>query len=244
MKKTGNYMTSLIDRLSMHFRSERKLPLRLILLLGSVSLTALLFLWLWSEIAEGELATIDQTILFAFRQSGDLRTMAGPTWLRQTMLDFTTIGGTTVLILVIAGSAAFVYLKGAHRMALVILGATLSGSAMVTLLKGFFQRPRPTLVDHLVIEHSASYPSGHAANSAIVFLTIAVLFSRVEDSSRTRLFVLSVALMLTLAVGISRVALGVHWPSDVLAGWMFGTSWACLWALLVKLPKVEEKLSK
>ncbi|WP_442955056.1 phosphatase PAP2 family protein [Parasphingorhabdus sp.] len=95
-----------------------------------------------------------------------------------------------------------------------------------------------------MIEHSASYPSGHAANSAIVFLTIAVLFSRVEDSSRTRLFVLSVALMLTLAVGISRVALGVHWPSDVLAGWMFGTSWACLWALLVKLPKVEEKLSK
>ena len=59
---------------------------------------------------------------------------------------------------------------------------------------------------------------------------------------RTRLFVLSVALLLTLAIGISRVALGVHWPSDVLAGWMFGTCWACLWALLVKLPIVEEEV--
>jgi undecaprenyl-diphosphatase len=235
-------MNSFIDRLSSQFRSERKLPLRLILLFGSVSLTALLLLWLWSEIAEGELANIDQTILLAFRQSADLRTMAGPTWLRQTMLDFTTLGGTTVIILMIAGSATFVYMKGAHRMALVILGATLSGSLMVTLLKGFFQRPRPTLVDHMVIEHSASFPSGHTANSAIVYLTIAVLFMRVEPNLKTRIFVLCVAVMLTLAVGISRVALGVHWPSDVLAGWMFGISWACLWALLVKLPVVEDKV--
>ena len=223
-------------------RAEGRLPLRPILLLGGTALTALLFLWLWSEIAEGEINTVDRAILLAFRRSADLQTLAGPTWLRQLMLDLTTLGGTTVLVLVIAGSAAFVYLKGAHRMALVILGATISGSLMVTLLKGFFERPRPTLVDHLVIEHSASYPSGHAANSAIVYLTIAVLFSRVEDSLRTRLFVLSVALLLTLAIGISRVALGVHWPSDVLAGWMFGICWACLWALFVKLPIVEEEV--
>ena len=223
-------------------RAEGRLPLRPILLFGGAALTALLILWLWSEIAEGEINRVDRAILLAFRRSADLQTLAGPTWLRQLMLDLTTLGGTTVLVLVIAGSAAFVYLKGAHRMALVILGATTSGSLIVTLLKGFFERPRPTLVDHLVIEHSASYPSGHAANSAIVYLTIAVLFSRVEDSLRTRLFVLSVALLLTLAIGISRVALGVHWPSDVLAGWMFGTCWACLWALLVKLPIVEEEV--
>jgi undecaprenyl-diphosphatase len=223
-------------------RSERRLPLRLILLLGGTALTALLFLWLWSEIAEGELNAIDREILLAFRNSADLTTMAGPTWLRQTMLDFTTLGGTTVIILMIVGSATFLYMKGAHRMALVIVGATISGSIMVTLLKGFFQRPRPTLVDHLVIEHSASYPSGHAANSAIVYLTIAVLFLRAEPSLKTRIFVLSAALLLTFAVGVSRVALGVHWPSDVLAGWMFGISWACLWALLVKLPAVEEKI--
>jgi undecaprenyl-diphosphatase len=242
MKETGNHMTSIIDRLSSRFRSEQKLPLRVILLFGGISLTALLFLWLWSEIAEGELAAIDQAILLAFRQSGDSQTMAGPSWLRQTMLDFTTLGGTTILTMVITGSALFVYLKGARHMAFVILGATISGALVVTLLKNFFQRPRPMLVDHLVVEHSASYPSGHAANSAIIFLTIAVLFLRVEPSLKTRIFVLATAIFLTLAVGISRVALGVHWPSDVLAGWMFGTSWACLWALLVKLPIIEEKV--
>lgn len=220
-------------------RSENRLPIRFILLLGGTALTALLFLWLWTEIAEGEVSTIDKAILLAFRKTGDLNSMSGPVWLRQTMLDFTTLGGTTVLALVIAGSTAFIYLKGSHRMAAVILGATISGSVMVTLLKGFFQRPRPTLVDHLVIEHSASYPSGHAANSAIVYLTIAVLFLRVEPSLRTRIFVLSVAFLLTTAIGISRVALGVHWPSDVLAGWMLGICWASLWALLVKLPVAE-----
>lgn len=224
------------------FLSERKLPLRVILVLGGISLTAFLFLWLWSEIGKGEIAAIDKVILLAFRQSGDLQTMSGPAWLRQTMLDFTTLGGTTIISLVIFGSTLFVYLKGSHRMAFVILGATTSGALMVTLLKGIFHRPRPTLVDHLVIEHSASYPSGHAANSAIVFLTIAVLYLRVEPSLRTRMFVLSAAGFLTLAVGISRVALGVHWPSDVLAGWMFGTSWACLWALLLKMPVVDDKI--
>ena len=236
-----NLRMNVVSRLKT-LRSERRLPLRPILLFGGVALTGLLFLWLWSEIAEGDIVAVDRAILLGLRKSGDLQTMAGPAWLRQVMLDFTALGGTTVLTLVIAGSAAFIYIKGAHRMALVILGATTSGGLIVTLLKGFFQRPRPTLVDHLVIEHSASYPSGHAANSAIVYLTIAVLFLRVEPSLRTRIFVLSAASFLTLAVGISRVALGVHWPSDVLAGWMFGTSWACLWALLVKLPVVEGNL--
>lgn len=223
-----------------HLNAESRLPRKLILLIGGVALTLWLFLWLWSEVAEGEVSAIDQAILFAFRKSGELQTMAGPTWLRQTMLDITTLGGTTVLGLVIAGSALFIYFKGAHRMALIILGATISGAIMVTLLKDFFLRPRPTLVDHLVIEHSASFPSGHAANSAIVYLTIAVLFQRVEPSLQTRVLVLSMALLLTFSIGISRVALGVHWPSDVLAGWMFGTSWACLWGLLAKSPVVDE----
>lgn len=221
---------------------ERKLPLRPILLVGGLALTALLFLYLWSEMAEGEVGAVDRFILIAFRQPGNVNIMTGPTWLRQTMLDITTLGGTTVLILVITGSALFVFMKGAHRMALVILGATISGSFMVSLLKGFFQRPRPTLVDHFVLEHTLSFPSGHAANSAIVYLTIATLFLRVEPSLRTRLFVLAAALLLTLAIGVSRIALGVHWPSDVLAGWMFGICWACFWALLVKIPVVDEKI--
>lgn len=223
-------------------RAERNLPLRPILLVAAISGVALLFLWLWLEVAEGDLNAIDRTVLLAFRTPGDLNVMAGPVWLRQTMLDITTLGSATMLTLVIIGSAGFMAMKKAYRIALILLGAMISGSGAVVLLKGFFVRPRPTLVDHLVIEHSASFPSGHAANSAIVYLTIAALFMRIEPDLRTRLFVLCAAILLTLAIGISRVALGVHWPSDVLAGWMFGAAWASLWALVVKLPRTADAL--
>ncbi|TXC68114.1 phosphatase PAP2 family protein [Sphingorhabdus soli] len=226
--------------LTSDLRSERNLPLRPILLIGTVSAMVLMFLWLWFEVAEGDLKAIDTSLLLAFRTPGDLHTMAGPVWLRQTMLDLTTLGSATMLTIVIIGSASFMALKKAYRTSLILLGATISGSVAVALLKGFFVRPRPILVDHLVIEHSASFPSGHAANSAIVYLTIAALFMRIEPDLRTRLFVLMAAILLTLAIGISRVALGVHWPSDVLAGWMFGAAWASLWALVVKLPRAAD----
>lgn len=223
-------------------RSERNLPLRLILLIGAVSALALLFIWLWSEVAEGDLNAIDRMLLLAFRTSSDEHSLLGPVWLRQTMIDITTLGSATMLTLVIVGSAGFMAMKKSYRIALILLGATISGSGAVMLLKGFFLRPRPILVDHLVIEQSASFPSGHAANSAIVYLTIAALFMRIEPDLRTRLFVLTVAILLTLAIGVSRVALGVHWPSDVLAGWMLGAAWASLWALIVKLPKAADPL--
>lgn len=218
------------------FFSERKIPLRYVLLAGSLALIGLLIIALWFEISEGEVKTIDGAILLFFRTPGDLHHMAGPPWLAQKMLDITTLGSSTMLTLLIIGSAGFMLMKGAWRIAALIVGATLSGSLIVSLLKGWLERSRPTLVDHLVNESSMSFPSGHAANSAIVYLTIAVLFMRIEPKLGTRLFVLIAAILIVTAIGVSRVALGVHWPSDVLAGWLFGTGWACLWALIVKLP--------
>lgn len=219
--------------------SEQKLPLRYIWIVGGLAVTGLLLIALWSEIAEGELAAIDSAILLLFRQPGHLNEMIGPAWLRQTMLDITTLGGTTVITLLIIGSAGFMVVKGAYRIAALIVGATIGGSLIVSALKGFLERPRPAIVDHLVTETSMSFPSGHAANSAIVYLTIAVLFMRFEPKLSTRLFVFVAAVLIVIAIGISRLALGVHWPSDVLAGWLFGTGWACFWALIVKLPATQ-----
>lgn len=232
-------MNSLLAHLA-----EQRRPLRYLWIVAGLAVTGLLIIALWSEIAEGELAAIDTFILLLFRQPGHLNEMIGPAWLRQTMLDITTLGGTTVLTLVIVGSAAFMVVKGAYRIAALIVGATTGGSLMVVALKGFLERPRPTIVDHLVTETSMSFPSGHAANSAIVYLTIALLFMRLEPKLSTRLFVLAVAIIIVTAIGISRITLGVHWPSDVLAGWLFGTGWACFWALIVKLPvaQFDEKL--
>ena len=134
----------------------------------------------------------------------------------------------------------FALTRRAYRIALLTAGAPITGAILVALLKLQFGRVRPTLVDPLVYEHSPSFPSGHAANSAIVYLTLAVLLMRVERRTTTKIYILAAAITITTLVGISRVALGVHWPSDVLGGWLFGTSWACLCALLIKLPVIEE----
>lgn len=231
--------------MTLPFLTEKKIPLRYIVIAGGLALAGVLFIGLWSEIAEGEAAAIDTAILLLFRNPGDLNQMIGPPWLRQTMIDITTLGSSTVLTLIVIGSTGFMLVKHAYRIAALIVGATISGSVIVSVLKGFLERPRPTLVDHLVAETSMSFPSGHAANSAIVYLTIAVLFMRIEPKLSTRLFVLAASIMIVTAIGVSRVALGVHWPSDVLAGWLFGTGWACFWALIVRLPAThidEEEL--
>ena len=218
----------------------RALPLRWVVILGLVSGAATLLLWLWSEIGEGELRHFDEAILLGFRQSGHVGQMIGPVWLKQTMLDFTSLGSSTILSLVILGATAFALTKGAYRIAFLAAGAPISGAILVALLKVQFGRARPTLVDPMMIESSSSFPSGHTANSAIVYLTIAVLLMRVEKKPETRAFILLVAVAITTLVGISRVALGVHWPSDVLGGWLFGTAWACLWALVIRHPVIEE----
>ena len=218
----------------------RTLPVRLLLPVGLISASGALLLWLWSEIGDGELARFDHAILLWFRKPGALGEMIGPIWLKQTMLDFTALGSATILTLVIIGAMLFAFSRRAYRIAFLIAGAPITGAIFVALLKSQFGRVRPTLVDPLVVEHSASFPSGHAANSAIVYLTIAVLLMRVERRPETKLYILFVAITITILIGMSRVALGVHWPSDVLGGWLFGTSWACLWALLIKLPVIEK----
>lgn len=213
---------------------------RLVAIIGLISGAATLLLWLWSEIGEGELRHFDEVILLAFRHPDAVGQMVGPLWLKQTMLDFTSLGSSTLLSLVIVGATAFALTKRAYRIAFLAAGAPISGAILVALLKVQFGRARPTLVDPMMVESSASFPSGHTANSAIVYLTIAVLLMRVEKKPETRMFILMVAVLLTSLVGISRVALGVHWPSDVLGGWLFGTAWACLWALVIRHPVIED----
>ena len=113
-----------------------------------------------------------------------------------------------------------------------VLAATSLGSLLSAQAKLWFDRPRPALVDHLVEVRGLSFPSGHATNSAIIYLTLALLVSQVVPGRATRAYVLAVAVLLTGVVGISRVYLGVHWPSDVLAGWSIGTCWALAWWFL------------
>jgi undecaprenyl-diphosphatase len=122
--------------------------------------------------------------------------------------------------------------------ALMLLAATLGGTAISEGLKMGFNRPRPDLVAHVVETTSMSFPSGHAMLSAVTYLTLGALIARTQEKKRLRGYVLGAAVLLTLLIGASRVYLGVHWPTDVLAGWCLGAAWALLcWAVATWLTR-------
>lgn len=171
----------------------------------------------------------DKHILLALRDPANLSHPVGPNWLRQLMIDFTALGGGPVLHLVVIVALGLLAIRRLWLTAGLVLAATLIGSILSGWAKLLFGRPRPALVDHLVDVRGLSFPSGHATNSAIIYLTLALLISQVVPGRATRAYILSVAVLLVGIIGISRVYLGVHWPSDVLAGWSIGTCWALGW---------------
>lgn len=174
----------------------------------------------------------DPRIITALRIPGDLAQPIGPRWFHGAMVDITATGGATVLTLVVIATLALLASRRLWLTAALTAAATISGSWAVTQIKLYVGRPRPEVVDHLVQVTGNSFPSGHAANSAIVYLTIAALATQVTKGAATRNVLLAGAILLVGAIGFSRVYLGVHWPSDVLAGWSFGTLWAAMWWLL------------
>jgi undecaprenyl-diphosphatase len=204
--------------------------------LAAVAMLLLGLVWFGHEIMEGNTATIDRAIMLAMRVPGHPEQPVGPRWLPSAVRDITALGSTTVLTLVVLVTACFLTLRRRFRSALLVLAATSLGALAVTLVKALVARSRPDLIDRLMEEASHSFPSGHAANSAIVYLTLATLLFPVVRGWRMRGFVLGVAMLLVGLIGVSRVYLGVHWPSDVLAGWAFGSCWALLWwAIELKL---------
>lgn len=180
-------------------------------------------------IARGDRFAFDSAIMLAFRQDGHPTLPAGPLWLKQTMVDVTALGGETVLTLAVVLTAGFLAASRHMLAAALVLAGTITGSIAVALAKSLVGRERPTLVDHLVEVSSMSFPSGHAANSAIIYLTIALVSIQVIPHRAARWFLFGATLLLVAAIGTSRVYLGVHWPSDVLAGWSFGVLWALAW---------------
>lgn len=184
------------------------------------------FIELADEVLEGETHAIDEAILVALRVPGDLSDPIGPGWLEEMMRDFTALGGTGVLTLLTAIVVVFLLVARLPRAALAVALAIGGGILLSTLLKSGFDRPRPDLVPHGSIVYTASFPSGHSMMSATVYLTLSALVSRVLTRRRLRVYLVTMAVLLTLLVGASRVYLGVHWPTDVLAGWTVGALWA------------------
>jgi undecaprenyl-diphosphatase len=188
------------------------------------------------EMSEGETSAIDKRILLALRNPADPSDPIGPRSLQEAMRDVTALGGVTVMVLVtLVGVLAF--LMHRRRWHAAILAATvLAADISSEALKTIYGRPRPDLVPHGSYVYSASFPSGHSTLSAATFLTLAMLIASLEPNRGTKVMVFVLAMVLVLAIGFSRVYLGVHWPSDVLAGWCLGAAWAlAAWTVLLRL---------
>src|SRR5207302_4145258 len=115
-----------------------------------------------------------------------------------------------------------------------LLVATLGGFLISGLLKNHYERPRPAVVPHLSYVYSSSFPSGHSMLSAVIYLTLGSLLARLAERRRLKIYCVAVAMLLTFLVGVSRVYLGVHYPTDVLAGWAAGLAWAVLCWLVTR----------
>ena len=124
-------------------------------------------------------------------------------------------------------ASGFIALQGKRKAALFLIFAVGGGMLLSLALKHGFSRPRPDLVPHASIVHTMSFPSGHSMMSATTYLTLAAILWRTQRRRRLKLYLFAAALLLTILVGFSRVYLGVHWPTDVLAGWFAGAAWAC-----------------
>jgi undecaprenyl-diphosphatase len=192
------------------------------------SILLFVFLRLASEVIEGETMAFDTKILQALRSPADPSMPLGPPWIENALLDLTAIGGTTILTLVALAVVGFLLLQARYRTALVVALTTTSGELVNGVLKSAFNRPRPSIVPHLRTAFSTSFPSGHAMESAIVYLTLGAILMRAAESRFTKAYILGVAVLLTMLVGVSRVYLGVHYPTDVIGGWIIGFVWASI----------------
>ncbi len=207
-------------------KEHRRLTGFALILAALAASLAVGFFSLSRAVVKGRTADFDRRILLAMREPGNLSDPVGPRWVEEVGRDFTALGGVAVITLLVGSVTAFFWLASMHRAAVYVAVACLGAIVLSSLFKRAFERPRPDLVPHGSFVYTSSFPSGHSTMSAAVYLTLGMVASRFVPRRRLKVLFMAVAVFVTGAVGVSRVYLGVHWPSDVLAGWSVGAAWA------------------
>jgi undecaprenyl-diphosphatase len=196
-----------------------------------VALLAVIGVWAFVELAgdvlEGDTRAFDHWLLDALRNPEDPAWPRGPRWLVEIGRDITALGSSAVLTLVTVAVLGFLLLQRKYGALWFVVITTVSGGFLSHVLKELFSRERPTPVPFIWVS-SPSFPSGHAMLSAVVYLALGILLARIEPRPLLKVYFLGVMMALTFLVGVSRVYLGVHYPTDVLAGWTVGLVWGLL----------------
>jgi undecaprenyl-diphosphatase len=202
----------------------------LLILAGAVAVLALVWIFarLADAVAEGHTRQFDEWVVRGLRKTADPGALRGPWWLLAGAEDVTALGSPTVLGLTVLAVTGYLLLHGLYRNGLFVFVASTGGWVLNWVLKGVFERARPDIVPHLRDVVSSSFPSGHALTSAAVYLTLGALLMRIAAGRLAKYYCIAIAMFVTLLVGCSRVLLGVHYPTDVIAGWLIGMSWALL----------------
>ena len=188
--------------------------------------STLAFALIAGEVVEGDTRAFDLLLL---RTAQSLQ--AAHPRLFETMRDFSGLGSTVVLTLFTTITVGYLALVSMRTSALLVATSTLSGAICVRAFKVAFGRARPDTAYAELVTTTLSFPSGHATMSAVVFLTLGALVANTRTLWIERLYILGAAAVMTVLVGTSRIALGVHWATDVLGGWAFGSAWAIAWLL-------------
>ena len=204
------------------FTKEVKVLLVLLLLFSA----ALAFISVGNLVSAGSTRNFDISIIESFRDKNDLSKPIGSQWLLDFMTDVTSLGSATVLTFITIFVSVFLLLQKKYDAFLLLVLATIGGALISVLLKEIYSRERPDLIFRLATVSSLSFPSGHSMMSAVFYLTQAAIVARFQRERKIRIYILSIAIFLTLIIGISRVFLGVHYPTDVLGGWTIGFAWA------------------
>ena len=180
----------------------------------------------------GRTMGFDRPVLTAIRST--VEGMGMPYWLNETVVDLTALGGYPVLTAVVLIASIALWLAARGRATAFLLLSAVGATVLTNIGKAAFSRQRPDVGDHLDLTFTASFPSGHASMSATVWLTLAVIAMGLAAKPGLRAFALFTGIALTVIIGASRLYLGVHWPSDVLAGWALGTAWVAASWLIVR----------
>jgi undecaprenyl-diphosphatase len=179
------------------------------------------------EVIEGDTVAFDTAATAFFREGDD---PWGPMWFEEAMRDVTAMGSFTILGFLLIAAVLYLGLSGKGRTAIFVAFAVIGGTIVSTGLKMVFDRPRPD-VEAATRVFTASFPSGHATVSAVVYLTLGLLLAEAMSRRPLKVYFICLGVFMTLAVGISRIYVGVHYPTDVIAGWSLGAAWALVcWA--------------